>query len=108
VVFQAKSDLTRRKMMSFDDRVVDTTEQELALRYAVARLEFAREQVEVCQRWGRKWPQAVTEYQGPAGQLKGFLEGDLPRACAFLERKITSLEAYVTTTPVKPREEGKP
>jgi hypothetical protein len=112
-VFQAKAELTRRKMMNFDGRAVDTTDQEVALRRAVARLEHAQDQVAACRRWVRLWPQAVLDYQGPAGQLKGLLEGNLPRACAFLERKIASLEAYTATgapappaAPVKPREEG--
>jgi hypothetical protein len=111
LVFQAKTELTRRKMMNFDGRPVDTTEQEKALRRAVARLEHAEHQVEVCRRWARQWPQAVLDYQGPSGQLKGLLEGQLPRACAFLERKIASLEAYVMrlappAAPSKPPEQG--
>ncbi len=95
-VFQAKQELTRRKMLSFDDRPVDTTEQEKALRRAVARLEHAEEQVEITRRWLRQWPQAVLDYQGPVGQLKGMLEGTLPRACAFLERKLASLDSYLS------------
>src|ERR1700677_3979818 len=51
-VFQAKTELTRRKMMSFGDRPVDTTDQELALRRARARLEHAEDQVEISRRWG--------------------------------------------------------
>jgi multidrug resistance efflux pump len=118
-VFQAKTELTRRKMLSFGDRPVDTTDQEVALRRAVARLEHAQDQVEVSRRWVRQWPHEINEYRGPTGQLKGLLEGELPRACTLLERKIASLQTYVTTAspstpapqaaassvPAKPREE---
>src|SRR3954466_15708055 len=62
LVFQAKTELTRRKMMNFDGRPVDTTEQEVALRRALARLEHAEQQVEVCRRWSRQWPQEVIDY----------------------------------------------
>jgi hypothetical protein len=97
-VFQAKTELTRRKMMRFGDGPVDTTEQELALRAAVARLEHAEDQVKISRRWVRMWPQAVLDYRGPSGQLKGLLEGELPRANALLQRKIAALDAYVMTT----------
>jgi hypothetical protein len=93
-VFQAKTELTRRKMMQFGDRPVDTTDQELALRRAKARLEHAEDQVEKTREWLRAWPKAVSEYRGPSGQLKALLEGDLPRATALLSRKIAALQAY--------------
>jgi hypothetical protein len=96
-VFHAKTELTRRKMMNFGGRPVDTTDQELALHRAKARLEHAEDQVEVTRHWLRLWPKAVIEYRGPSGQLKGVLEGDLPRACALLDRKIAALEAYVAS-----------
>jgi hypothetical protein len=94
-VFQAKTELTRRKMMRFGDGPVDTTEQEQTLRKAMARLEHAEEQVKITRQWARKWPQAVLDYRGPSGQLKGLLEGELPRATALLQRKIAALEIYV-------------
>jgi hypothetical protein len=97
-VFQAKTELTRRKMMTFGDRPVDTTEQELALRRAVARLEHAEDLVEATRQWIRAWPKAVVDFRGPSGQLKGLLEGELPRASAFLERKIAALDAYVSAS----------
>src|SRR5438874_12515843 len=50
-VTHAKTELTRRKMLNYEGRAVDTTEQELALRRALARLEYAEEQVEVSRRW---------------------------------------------------------
>jgi hypothetical protein len=101
-VFQAKTELTRRKMMRFGDGPVDTTEQELALRRAVARLEHAEDQVKITRRWVRVWPQAVIDYRGPSGQLKGLLEGEVPRANALLDRKIGALEAYVLTSSPAP------
>ena len=109
VVFQAKTELTRRKMMHFGDRQPDTTDQEMALRAARARLEHAEEQVAITRTWQREWPQAVLDYRGPSGQLKGLLEGELPRGCAFLDRKTASLEGYAAlTAPSAPLPEAAP
>jgi hypothetical protein len=97
-VFQAKNELVRRKMMRIGDRPPDCSEQEEALERARVRLEHAEEQVEKTRRWQRELPEAVITYEGPARQLGGVLEADMPRADAFLENKIASLEAYVQLT----------
>jgi hypothetical protein len=94
-VFQAKQELARRRMMKVGDRPLDTTEQEKALLLARRRLEYAEEQVERTQKWLRDLPHAVTDYRGRGRQLSAFVEADLPRACALLERKLASLAAYL-------------
>jgi hypothetical protein len=94
-VFQAKNELTRKRMMRIGDRPPDTTEQEKDLKRAQARLEHAEEQVEQVRHWRQHLPDAIIEYQGPARQLAGMLEADLPKADALLESKITALEAYL-------------
>jgi hypothetical protein len=97
-VFQAKTELTRRKMMRMGDGPIDTTDQELALRRAKAWLEHAEDQVEKTRAWIRAWPKTVSDYRGPSGQLKMLLEGDLPRASALLARKLAALQAYADST----------
>jgi hypothetical protein len=94
-VFQARQELTRRRMMRIGDRPPDTTEQEEALQLAQARLAHAEDKVETTRRWLRVLPQAIIEYEGPARQLSGMLEADMPKADALLESKIVALEAYV-------------
>jgi hypothetical protein len=94
-VFQAKQELTRRRMMRIADRPPDTSEQEEALHRAQARLADAEEKVEMTRRWLRQVPEAIIEYEGPARQLSGILDADMPKADALLENKIASLEAYV-------------
>ena len=62
---------------------------------AAARLEQAEEQIEKCRAWGLKLPKLVDEtYRGPANRLNLFLEGDLAKAVALLEKQLASLEAY--------------
>jgi len=94
-VFQAKQELTRRRMMRIADRPPDTSEQEEALHRAQARMAHAEEKVATTRRWLRLLPEAIIEYEGPARQLSGMLEADMPKADALLESKIASLEAYV-------------
>jgi len=97
-VFRARGELSRRRMIRISDRPPDCSEQEEALERARQALAHAENQVERTRRWQRLWQEAVIEYQGPVGQLKGLLEGDLPRAIALLERKIETLDGYVGMT----------
>ena len=92
---QAKQELARRRLMKVGDRPLDCTEQEKAVRRAQARLEHAEEQEEKTRTWIRDLPRVITDYEGRARQLQSLVEGELPRACALLERKAEALEAYV-------------
>jgi hypothetical protein len=97
LVVRAKIELEQRKYSRQDRR--GYTEQELALRKATARLEYAREKVQKVAHWKNVLPRAILEYQGPARQLAGMLDADLVRGLALLERKIEALEAYVSIGP---------
>jgi hypothetical protein len=97
LVVRAKMELEQRKYSHADRR--GYTEQELALRKATARLEFARDKVDKVAHWKNVLPRAILEYQGTARQLAGMLDADLVRGLALLERKIEALEAYVAIGP---------
>jgi hypothetical protein len=97
LVVQAKAELTRRKMLPIVGKHPDCTEQEKALRRAQARLEAAEAKLETCRRWQPRLRKAIEEYEGTARPLSGWLEHDLPRACAALEQRIDALERYVGT-----------
>jgi hypothetical protein len=102
-VFQAKNDLARRKMMRISDRPPDCTEQEEALQIARERLAFAEDKVEKLRHWLRALPDAINDYEGPARQLGGLLEADMPKVDALLESKIRALDEYVQmTSPASP------
>jgi hypothetical protein len=107
-LFQAKQELARRKILRVGDRPPDCTEQEKAVRLAQARLEHAEEQREKTRVWLRELPEAVMEYEGPGRQLGNLIDGGLERACALLERKVESLEAYVSLTPPPAPERKQP
>jgi len=93
-VFKAKQELARRRLIRVGDRPADTTEQEIALAKAVARLNHAEEKRDACRRWLRELPDAIAEYQGHAVNCQSLLESDVPRMLAFLDRKMDLLEAY--------------
>ena len=99
LVFVAKSELARKKMMRISDRPPDTTEQEKQLRKAQARLAHAEAKRDNTKTWLRQFPDAVEEYEGLARPFQDSLEHDLAKMVGFLEQKIAALEAYQQINP---------
>jgi hypothetical protein len=84
-------------------------EEEKAHRAARRRLETALAKPDEIRRWAIKVHQEVSEYRARVGRYRQYLDGEVPRALALLERTIASLEAYIgrtapveTETPVVP------
>ncbi len=99
-VTQAKADLFRKQLTRLSGEIPDCLEEKKALRVAERRLEVAEEKVEKCRQWfGRLLPRAIDEYEGPARQLAGMVEGDPPAIVAYLDRVLTTLDAYVEVVP---------
>jgi hypothetical protein len=93
-LIQVKLEYNRRRNERIGDRRPDTSQQEKALRAAEARLEYAQEKLAAARRWQRDLPREVLDYEGPARQLAGALDAELPRMLAFMENKIAALETY--------------
>lgn len=94
-VVQAKADLAAKKFPDVNGRMPDTTVEERNLRRAVARLDHAQQQVEVCRRWLGTLPKLVDEiFHGPAQRLANLLDIDVPRGAAVLDRRAEALESY--------------
>ena len=99
-VFRAKQELAARKWPGYDGRPPDTTDQEKALRRAQARLEFAEGQVERVRGWLARLPKVVDEvYRGKGHRLATFLEVELPRGLADLDRRVSALDRYAGLRP---------
>lgn len=97
-VVQAKAELAARRFPDFDGRMPDTTVQERNLKRAQAKLDHATEQVAVCRRWLTQLPKEVDEiFTGPGALLANFLDADVPRGAALLDRRIDALERYIGT-----------
>jgi len=94
-VVQRKAELAARKFPGFDGRMPDTTVQEMNLRRAMARLEYAEDKVKKCKAWMSKLPKSVEEtYSGPSNRLAVFIDTDLPRGLNGLDRRLDALERY--------------
>jgi hypothetical protein len=98
-VTHAKAELARKQVLLPGERQPDTTQEIKALRRAQARLTHAEEQVEKCRRWEPALRRAADEYEGPARQLAGLLEADVPKALNLLERLAMTLDEYVAIAP---------
>jgi hypothetical protein len=94
-VVQRKAELATKKFPTWDGRMPDTTVEVRNLRRAQARLEHAEEQVRKCKSWLGRLPKLVEEsYTLHGHRLQIFLEGDLTRGMAVLDRRIDALERY--------------
>jgi hypothetical protein len=94
---RAKAELIQRQYGKRDGYGAGTTDQEIALEKAIRRLQEAEGKVEKIRQWRNLLPRAVAEYEGPARQLMGMLDADLPRGIAILDQKIDALDAYMNT-----------
>lgn len=92
---EAKSALNRKRLAAtFGDPPRDSEELHM-LKIAVRKLEEAQEKIKIIQKWRNIVDRAVTEYQGQSQLMANYLEGDLPRAIATLEKTIAKLEEYL-------------
>jgi chromosome segregation ATPase len=100
-VGRARGDLAHARALRQGERS-GYVEQEIALRKAQNRLREAEEKVATVKRWLLHLPQAITEYEGPARRLAGFLDANLKQALALLNNKIDILEAYMAVQTAEP------
>jgi hypothetical protein len=99
-VTQAKADLFRKQLNRLSGEIPDCLEEKDALQIAQRRFDEAEEKIEKCRQWsGRQLPRAIDEYEGPARQLAGMVEGDPPAIVAYLDRVLAALDAYVEVAP---------
>lgn len=77
-------------------RAPDCSALDAWVRQAGNALRDAEAELHTVQHWLGTVRQAAQEYRREAGQLRHLLEYELPRARAFLGRKIATLRAYVS------------
>lgn len=76
-------------------------DEQVALRKAKQRLQYAQDQIEVARRWGNKFRHEAEEYKGCLGKLQHLLDNDLILLQTKLDGMIGSLEAYLASQPVE-------
>jgi hypothetical protein len=99
---QAKNALFRKQLQkTAGGRPPDVIEERKAVARAQEALEHAKQKLANCKRWEIEFDRAVQEYEGPARQLAGEVEGEPPRAVTHLDRILDSLDAYMQLAPVR-------
>jgi hypothetical protein len=99
---QAKNALFRKELQkTAAGRTPDVIEEKKAVARAKEALEHAHKKLANCKRWEIEFERAIGEYEGPARQLSGEVEGDPPRAVSHLDRILDSLDAYMQLAPVR-------
>jgi len=105
-VNRAKADLSFRKSTLSKDSKAGLTEQELALKKAQMRLKEAEEKAAICRKWITLLPDATKDYEGPARQLGGMLDGEIRRGLELLKKQSETLKEYATMNPTPPAPGG--
>jgi hypothetical protein len=109
---ERQEDVSRaRSALSFarslhEGRDIGTSEQEIALKKAKARLQQAEEKLAAVRRWQAILPDILREYESRIKQMTGFLETEMPKAAVFLAGRSEALANYLAT--VLPPPEGRP
>ncbi|MEE3370333.1 MAG: hypothetical protein VX346_13430 [Planctomycetota bacterium] len=101
---QARADLARCEVATRPDERNPCTEQKKRLAICKQRLRYCERKVEAVKHWRRILNHECTEFMGRVNKLSGFLETELPRAVATLERLLRALEDYTQSVPLPARE----
>ena len=91
---EARSALERCQLTYGSEEAPSCHEQKKAFERARRRLRRCEEKVKLTQRWIRTVRQEVSDFEGQVAQLTNFLDSDVPRAVAALERMLAALEKY--------------
>ncbi len=94
-VAEAKQNLERRLIYRATDERPSCREENAALEKAKRRLEVAQEKVQAVRQWAHSIEHEIRDFRGSINQLAGWVQTDLPRACALLQRMSLALDAYV-------------
>lgn len=95
----ARIAVQRRRAMTVAGHRAAADEEKAALAQAEEHLRTALRKIDIVRHWCRQLDQEREEYMGRIGHLEHFLEVDLPRATAALERMVCALEAYTAIEP---------
>ena len=81
-VAEAKQNLERRLIYRATDERPSCREEKAALEKAKRRLEVAQEKVQAVRQWAHSIEHEIRDFRGSINQLAGWVQTDLPRACA--------------------------
>lgn len=95
-VSESRIALERCEMAITPDDRRPCYEERKALELAKRRLRKAEEMLHVVKKWRIKVNHEAEEFEGQVAKTNQFLENDIPRAIAALDRMSAALDAYVS------------
>jgi hypothetical protein len=102
----ARHDLERCEMALRQEDKRSCYEQRLALDRAQRRLRLAEDKVRAARRWRVTMQRQADHFEGRLARLVNYLDADLPRAVAALERMLAALDRYTERPAPAPRDAG--
>lgn len=93
-VVEAKNALLRCKMAAMEGQPKSCIDEKKEVERSTNRLRHCERQVKVTKQWRHKMRHATEEFDGKAARLTHYVESDLPKAIAALDRMIAALEKY--------------
>ena len=93
-VVQARNDLDRCQLHYGSEHAPSCFDQKKRLERTKRRLRFCEEKVKAVKRWINTLRQELDDFDGELAKMNNWLETDLPRASAALERMLRALDKY--------------
>ena len=94
-VVQARNELDRCQLHYGSENAPSCFDQKKRLERAKRRLRLCEEKVKAVKRWTNTIRQELDDFDGELAKMRNWLETDLPRAAALLERMVRALDKYV-------------
>ena len=96
---EARNALLRCKMAAMEGQSKSCVDEKKAVERLTARQRHCEQQVKIARGWRHKMRHATEEFDGKAARLNQYVENDLPKAIAAMDRMIASLEKYSEKAP---------
>ena len=96
---EANNALLRCKMAAMEGQPKSCIDEKKEVERSKTRLRFCERQVKIVRQWRHRMRHATEEFDGKAARLGQYVEADLPKAIASLDRMIASLEKYSEKQP---------
>lgn len=93
-VVQARNELDRCQLHYGSENAPSCFDQKKKLERAKRRLRLCEEKVKAVKRWTNTIRQELDDFDGELAKMRNWLETDLPRAAALLERMVRALDKY--------------
>ena len=93
-VVQARNDLDRCQLHYGSEDTPSCMDQKKRLDRAKRRLKLCEEKVKAVKRWINTVRQELDDFHGEMAKMNNWLETDLPRGAAALERMLRALDKY--------------